>query len=49
MNGASNISTDANEFTGKRVLVTGGTKGIGEAIVNRLRRGGVSAAYSVVS
>ena len=31
---------DTNEFTSKRILVTGGTKGIGEAIVNRLRRGG---------
>src|SRR5258708_5468627 len=31
---------EATEFDGKRVLVTGGTKGIGEAIVNRLARGG---------
>lgn len=37
---ASNIPYDANEFTGKRILVTGGTRGIGEAIVNRLIRGG---------
>lgn len=34
------ISCDANEFSGKRILVTGGTKGIGEAIVNRLQAGG---------
>src|SRR5882672_5729483 len=39
---ASNVPYDANEFTGKRVLVTGGSKGIGEAIVNRLRRGGAT-------
>jgi NAD(P)-dependent dehydrogenase (short-subunit alcohol dehydrogenase family) len=37
---ASNVPYDANEFTGKRILVTGGTRGIGEAIVNRLIRGG---------
>lgn len=37
---ASKLPHDANEFAGKRVLVTGGTKGIGEAIVIRLRRGG---------
>ena len=36
----SKISYDAAEFIGKRILVTGGTKGIGEAVVNRLRRGG---------
>ncbi len=37
---ASNVPYDATEFTGKRILVTGGSKGIGEAIVDRLRRGG---------
>ena len=31
---------EAAEFSGRRILVTGGTKGIGEAIVNRLRRAG---------
>ena len=31
---------EAADFTGRRVLVTGGTRGIGEAIVDRLVRGG---------
>jgi 3-oxoacyl-ACP reductase-like protein len=35
-------SKDMNEFTGKRALVTGGTKGIGEATVHRLLRGGAT-------
>ena len=30
----------ANEFSGKRVLVTGGTAGIGRAVVSRLLDGG---------
>ncbi len=37
---ASNVPYDANEFSGKRILVTGGTRGIGEAVVSRLIRGG---------
>jgi len=39
---ASDTRHDANEFSGKHVLVTGGTKGIGAAIVNRLRCGGAT-------
>jgi NAD(P)-dependent dehydrogenase (short-subunit alcohol dehydrogenase family) len=39
---ASNVPYDANEFAGKRILVTGGSKGIGGSIVNRLRRGGAA-------
>jgi NAD(P)-dependent dehydrogenase (short-subunit alcohol dehydrogenase family) len=46
---ASNVSSDANEFTGRRILVTGGTKGIGEAVVNRLRRGGGTVIASARS
>jgi len=33
---------DVGDFNGGRILVTGGTKGIGEAIVNRLVRGGAT-------
>src|SRR5437870_9611963 len=41
---------EAAYFTGRRILVTGGTKGIGEAIVGRLIRGGgkvITAARSL--
>ena len=30
------FSLSGDEFKGKRVLVTGGTKGVGEAIVRRI-------------
>src|SRR6185437_998529 len=33
---------ESNEFSGTRVLVTGGTKGMGEAIVKRLRHAGAT-------
>src|SRR5437867_1313823 len=39
---APSVPYDASEFTGKRTLVTGGSKGIGEPVVNRLRRGGAT-------
>src|SRR2546421_495229 len=41
---------ETTEFNGRRILVTGGTRGIGEAIVNRLVRGGgdvIATARSV--
>ena len=43
-------TTEATEFRGRRTLVTGGTKGIGAAIVDRLIRGGagvIATARSV--
>lgn len=33
---------DQHEFHGKRILVTGGTKGIGQAVAARLREGGAT-------
>ncbi|MGV3756711.1 MAG: SDR family oxidoreductase [Verrucomicrobiota bacterium] len=42
MSNPSLIPCDPQEFTGQRVLVTGGTRGIGEAIVKRLLRGGAT-------
>jgi NAD(P)-dependent dehydrogenase (short-subunit alcohol dehydrogenase family) len=38
-----------NEFKGKRVLVTGGTKGVGEAIVRRFELSGASVATTARS
>jgi NAD(P)-dependent dehydrogenase (short-subunit alcohol dehydrogenase family) len=36
------IQNDSNQLSGKRALVTGGTKGMGKAIVRRLRRAGAT-------
>jgi NAD(P)-dependent dehydrogenase (short-subunit alcohol dehydrogenase family) len=38
-----------SEFAGKRALVTGGTKGMGEAIVHRLRRSGATVVTTARS
>ena len=39
----------ANEFSEKRVLVTGGTAGIGKAVISRLLNGGASHNYCTQS
>jgi NAD(P)-dependent dehydrogenase (short-subunit alcohol dehydrogenase family) len=43
------MTHDANEFRGKRVLVTGGTKGIGGAISDHFRRGGATVIVTARS
>ncbi len=40
MVGGREFTVDRHEFDGKRVLVTGGTKGIGQAVTARLREAG---------
>ena len=42
-------SMDSSEFSGKRILVTGGTKGAGEAMVRRLAAGGAVIATTARS
>ncbi len=50
MNTASMSSpTTAGEFSGKRVLVTGGTKGMGEAIAKRLSSAGATVIITARS
>src|SRR5207247_1140195 len=46
---AVSLPSDANEFTGKRVLVTGGTKGAGKAIADRFQRGGATVIITARS
>ncbi len=45
----SNFPAEANEFTGKRVLVTGGTKGAGKSMADRFRRGGATVIITARS
>ncbi len=49
MGAAWRFSFDPVEFAGKRVLVTGGTEGMGEAIVRRLTDGGATVATTARS
>ena len=46
---ATRFSFDPAEFAGQRVLVTGGTQGMGEAIVRRLAAGGAQVATTARS
>jgi 3-oxoacyl-ACP reductase-like protein len=46
---AQRFSVDPSEFATKRVLVTGGTKSMGQAIVQRLTAGGATVATTARS
>ena len=45
----SNIPFNQDEFSGKRVLITGGTKGGGKAIAERFQRGGATVIVTARS
>jgi NAD(P)-dependent dehydrogenase (short-subunit alcohol dehydrogenase family) len=49
MTASTITATDRGEFNGKRVLVTGGTKGAGKAIADRFLRGGATVIITARS
>ena len=49
MHPTSSSAPESAEFTGKRVLVTGGTKGAGKAIADRFLQGGATVSITARS
>jgi NAD(P)-dependent dehydrogenase (short-subunit alcohol dehydrogenase family) len=49
MTASSTNANHASEFGGKRVLVTGGTKGAGKAIASRFLQGGATVVITARS
>jgi NAD(P)-dependent dehydrogenase (short-subunit alcohol dehydrogenase family) len=49
MNTSIKPTPDTSEFSGKRILVTGGTKGVGKAIADRFQQGGATVIITARS